>query len=333
LSRGENRSEGEGFYEAPNLLVIKKGELLEKTNPNKRVCAFLIDYVLLIIAELLIYHWLKIDPTSSIILFINFILLISRDSYKGISPGKYVVGIQVVDLNNIPISFLGSIKRNIILFWAFIFEIFLVAQNTFLIMSLISTIIVFIEYIRIAYTKSGRRIGDLIGKSKVIDLKPTKPGWPYFLLSVLIIIVSVVIFDAIGEFDKGNVFADSGQFEQAIKEFDKSNALADSGEFEQAIESYDKALQFKPDFQMAWNNRGVALLNLGRFEEALESVDNALQFKPDLHEAWNNRGIALAQLGRFEEALESIDNALQFKPDFEQAIKIRALLLDELKKP
>ncbi len=288
---------------------------MEKTEPNKRVCAFLIDYVLLIIPELLICHWLKIDPTSSIILFINFILLISRDSYKGISSGKPFVGIQVVDLNNIHISFLGSIKRNIILFWAFIFEIFLVDQNTFLIVSLISTIIVFIEYIRIAYTKSGRRIGDLIGKSKVIDLKPTTPGWPYFLISVLIIIVSVVIFDAIGEFDKGN-------------------ALADSGQFEQAIESYDKALQFKPDFQMAWNNRGVALLNLGRFEEALESVDNALQIKPDLqHKAWNNRGIALAQLGRFEEALESIDNALQFKPDFEQAIKIRALLLDELKKP
>ncbi len=251
---------------------------MEKINPNKRVCAFLIDYALLIILELLICHWLKIDPKNSIILLINFILLISRDSYKGISPGKYIVGIQVVDLNNMPISFLESIKRNIILFWAFIFQIFL-AQNAFLIVSFISGIIIFIEYIRITYTQSGRRFGDLFAKSKVIDLKPTRPGWIYFLLSLLIIVGIAIT-----------------SYYYTANYFEKGNVLAESGQFEQAIESYDKALQIKPDNYEAWYNRSIALSQLGRFKEALESVDKTLQIKPDFEQAITVRNLLQDEL-------------------------------------
>jgi Flp pilus assembly protein TadD len=60
---------------------------------------------------------------------------------------------------------------------------------------------------------------------------------------------------------------------------------------EEAIASYDKALEIKPDFHEAWNNRGIALGNLGRWEEAIASLDKALEIKPDLHEAWNNRAM------------------------------------------
>jgi Flp pilus assembly protein TadD len=34
-------------------------------------------------------------------------------------------------------------------------------------------------------------------------------------------------------------------------------------------------------------------------------TDRALEIKPDYHEAWNNRGIALDNLGRLEEAIAS----------------------------
>jgi tetratricopeptide (TPR) repeat protein len=62
---------------------------------------------------------------------------------------------------------------------------------------------------------------------------------------------------------------------------------------EEAIASYDKALEIKPDYHEAWNNRGNALGDLGRLEEAIASYDKALEIKPDYHEAWYNRGIAL----------------------------------------
>ena len=59
-----------------------------------------------------------------------------------------------------------------------------------------------------------------------------------------------------------------------------------------AIDSYDKAVQIKPDFHEAWNNRGIALRNLGRYEESIDSFDKALQIKPDYHQAWHGRGSA-----------------------------------------
>ncbi|MGK7960935.1 tetratricopeptide repeat protein, partial [Crocosphaera sp.] len=84
--------------------------------------------------------------------------------------------------------------------------------------------------------------------------------------------------------------------------FEKGLIHVQQAEYEAAIASYDKALEFKPDYDQAWNNRGNALYNLGRLEEAIASYDKALEIKPDYHEAWNNRGNALADLGRLEEA-------------------------------
>ena len=49
------------------------------------------------------------------------------------------------------------------------------------------------------------------------------------------------------------------------------------GRLEAAIASYDKALEIKPDYHVAWNNRGIALDNLGRGEEAIASYDKALE--------------------------------------------------------
>ncbi|BDA65900.1 hypothetical protein CAL7716_000660 [Calothrix sp. PCC 7716] len=50
--------------------------------------------------------------------------------------------------------------------------------------------------------------------------------------------------------------------------------LGQLGRFEEAIASYDKAVEIKPDFYEAWNNRGNALRNLERFEEAIISYDS-----------------------------------------------------------
>jgi tetratricopeptide (TPR) repeat protein len=45
-------------------------------------------------------------------------------------------------------------------------------------------------------------------------------------------------------------------------------------------------------------------------------IDKAIEFKPDYHEAWNNRGSVLGYLGRFEEAIASYDKALEIKSDY-----------------
>jgi tetratricopeptide (TPR) repeat protein len=131
-------------------------------------------------------------------------------------------------------------------------------------------------------------------------------------------------------FEQGRLFEISDLSEEAIDSYDKALqlkpdyceawnnrgvALRKLGRFEEAIASYDKALEVKSDNYEAWNNRGIALRRLGRFEEAIASYDKALEVKSDNYEAWNNRGIALADIGRFEEAITGYEKALQFKPD------------------
>nr|MDZ8040623.1 tetratricopeptide repeat protein [Nostoc sp. CreGUA01] len=57
--------------------------------------------------------------------------------------------------------------------------------------------------------------------------------------------------------------------------------LATFKEYEAALTSYDQAVKIKPDYYLAWNNRGLALNKLGRNEEAIASYDEALKIKPD----------------------------------------------------
>jgi tetratricopeptide (TPR) repeat protein len=146
-------------------------------------------------------------------------------------------------------------------------------------------------------------------------------------------------------FEQGRLFGILKEYEEAIFSYDKAlqfkpdkneawnnrgTALFNLGRYEEAIASYDKALQFKPDDASVWYNRGNALDDLGRYEEAIASYDKALQFKPDKDEAWYNRGIALFNLGRYEEAIFSYDKALQFKPDDASVWNNRGNALDDL---
>ncbi|MBD2136633.1 tetratricopeptide repeat protein [Anabaena sp. FACHB-1237] len=123
----------------------------------------------------------------------------------------------------------------------------------------------------------------------------------------IIEIIEIIENDQIDHEQKAKLFFELGYL-QNIKQ-----------NYQAAISSFDKALEFKPDDQYAWNNRGISLNNLGRYEEAIASYDKALEFKPDDQYAWNNRGNSLYNLGRYEEAIASYDKALEFKPDYQYA--------------
>ena len=53
-----------------------------------------------------------------------------------------------------------------------------------------------------------------------------------------------------------------------------------------------KAIELKPDYAEAYNNRGVAHGNKGNFDRAIEDFNIAMQLKPDYADAYNNRGEA-----------------------------------------
>lgn len=58
--------------------------------------------------------------------------------------------------------------------------------------------------------------------------------------------------------------------------------------------------------------------NLGRVDEALAALDKALEGRPDFAEAHNNRGLTLLLCERREDALASFTAAVDANPSFMQ---------------
>jgi hypothetical protein len=90
--------------------------------------------------------------------------------------------------------------------------------------------------------------------------------------------------------------------------------------------SYDQAIDFRPNYPEAHNNRGGSLKGLGRLEEALLSYDDAIRIQSDYAEALHNRGIILQELSRFDEALMSYDKAIGIRPGYAEVFRNKALL-------
>lgn len=122
-----------------------------------------------------------------------------------------------------------------------------------------------------------------------------------------------------------------GNHEEAILQYSKAIELKpdfgyaynnrgvakdDMGAYKEAIADYDKAIELKPDDAFAYNNRGAAKNNLGRNEEAIADYDRAIVLKPDHADVYNNRGNAKGNQGRYEEAIADYDKAIKLKPDF-----------------
>ena len=64
--------------------------------------------------------------------------------------------------------------------------------------------------------------------------------------------------------------------------FDKEN-------YNQAIKDYDKAIELKPNYAYAYNNRGIAYNKKGNYDQAIKDYDEAISLNPNYADACNNR--------------------------------------------
>ena len=65
-----------------------------------------------------------------------------------------------------------------------------------------------------------------------------------------------------------------------------------------ALEDYTKAIQLKPDYSSAYNNRGNLYEAMGQQDKALADYNKAIQLKPDFALAIQNRDFLLKAMGR-----------------------------------
>ena len=146
---------------------------------------------------------------------------------------------------------------------------------------------------------------------------------------------------------RGNLHYNSKRYEAALAEYSRAlelrpdfpEALNNRGNtyhelqrYDEALADYGKALQLRPDFPEALNNRGSTCHELQRYDEALADYSKALQLRPDLPDALNNRALTYSKLERYDEALADYGKALQFRPDFPDALNNRALTYSKLER-
>jgi tetratricopeptide (TPR) repeat protein len=85
------------------------------------------------------------------------------------------------------------------------------------------------------------------------------------------------------------------------------------------MESFDRAIEIKPAFAQAHNERGVALQQLKKPEMALISFEKAIALDPHLALAHLHRGRLLKDMQQYELALLSLEQATQLAPQNAQA--------------
>ncbi|MGB2884722.1 MAG: tetratricopeptide repeat protein, partial [Dehalococcoidia bacterium] len=61
-------------------------------------------------------------------------------------------------------------------------------------------------------------------------------------------------------------------------------------QYDEALADYNRALELRPDYPEALNNRGVTYSKMERYDEALADYNRALELRHDYLDALNNRG-------------------------------------------
>lgn len=111
------------------------------------------------------------------------------------------------------------------------------------------------------------------------------------------------------------------------------NAEIDKKNYQRAMEHYDKAIQIRPDYAMAWNNKGCTLTELGRYDDALKAYGKAIEIKPDHAIAWYNKGRAYSLMGDKENALKNLSKAIELDQKYKEKARkdedFKNLWLDE----
>ncbi len=145
-----------------------------KPGPNKRVCAFLIDSC---IFQLIGFSCFAI-AASDISWIVYTVGTLLKDCYSGQSLGKRVVGTQVIDEEGSPAEPFKAIQRNI---------------------TMVLPIFPIVEYIvMLRDQEQGRRLGDKMAKTRVIDLKPEAKDSFYLWISIGLVIFMIIVQIAFG---------------------------------------------------------------------------------------------------------------------------------------
>jgi tetratricopeptide (TPR) repeat protein len=105
----------------------------------------------------------------------------------------------------------------------------------------------------------------------------------------------------------------------------RGEAASSAHEYDRAIADYTTAIELKPDYAEAYNDRGFAYYLKGDGEHAIADFTRAIELRPNYPKAYNSRGVAYMSHGYgAAKSVPDFDRAIELKPDFRYAYINRA---------
>jgi tetratricopeptide (TPR) repeat protein len=98
-----------------------------------------------------------------------------------------------------------------------------------------------------------------------------------------------------------------------------------SKEYDKAIIEYTRAIELKPDFAEAYNNRAYAYYS--KYDgtgDPLSDLNRAIEIRPNFPHAYNTRGCVYMAGGNPDKAITDFTHAIQLQPDYPRAYRNRA---------
>ena len=109
----------------------------------------------------------------------------------------------------------------------------------------------------------------------------------------------------------------------ANQKLEEGNKLYYAKNYDGAIKFYNEAIKIKPDFDWAYNNRGISYKNLGKDNLAIQDYSKAVELNPNNFKAYYNRGLIFYDKGQYKSAINDYDKAISINSNFFQAYNNR----------
>lgn len=99
---------------------------------------------------------------------------------------------------------------------------------------------------------------------------------------------------------------------------------------QEKVRLYTKAIELRPNFSMAYNNRAWSYMSMGQHQSALSDCNQALRYNSSNKHALHTRGMVYFRLGKYQSAIDDYGRALKIDPDYTAAIRDRQAAVNKL---
>lgn len=109
----------------------------------------------------------------------------------------------------------------------------------------------------------------------------------------------------------------------ALEYFEIAYEQQENDDYDSAIENYTYAIDAKPDFAAAYNNRGCVRFEKGDIDGAYSDVNKAIHLDPQLAQAYLSRGYVLYKQGNYNAAMKDYNEAIRLNSNYPDAYNNR----------